>query len=297
MHNVVRRPWLGALAIAVGLTGCVAKPTPVPREAGAECSEMAYKGFPRLEPLSKRTSFVCHKGFALEYDPSIKNAYWVVEHLTATNLDQRTASRDKEEFRPDAVLPKGMTPDPMWFSRTGYDRGHLAPADDFREDPASMSQSFYTSNVVAQNPDNNRGVWLRLEQNVRRWAQEKGELYVVTGPLFYNKQPLGWISMKDKKMQLIVPEYERKDKKKKKPPRNAIAVPTHMYKVIYSPSTNEAIAFIVPNMSVPETNLPRYATTVAQVESINSIRYFPQLDMAAQEALKVHYNAQAWVLK
>lgn len=312
-----RARWAGALVALALLTSCAAEPIPVPRGANAPCSDLAYQGFPKLEPDLRNSFFVCHKGLALQYAAPLRSALWVTEHLQAVKLDENKVKRDRQQFRPDMVLPEGLTPAPERFTNTGYDRGHLAPAADFKENPAGMSHSFYTSNIVPQVPENNRGIWAKLEKNVRAWAQQKGEVYVVTGPVFYANgkigTPVGWLAFTKGKPQYVIQEYTRPEeevdpndpeKKKKKrrahpprkPPITGIAVPSHLYKVIYDPKANTAIAFVVPNAAVPESALAQYATTVAEVERVTGLRFFPNLPFQEQASLKTQVNPQAWLI-
>lgn len=305
-------PGMSVRALIAGLlvasvAACAPQSIPVPA-AGGECSELAYQGFPRLEPPLKNSFFVCHKGFALQYAVPVRSALWVVQHLKATDIDNPTVTREREEFRPDARLPEGITPTPDRFTRTGYDRGHLAPAADFVENPAGMSHSFYTSNIVPQDPGNNRGIWVRLEKNVRAWARQKGEVYVVSGPIYYAGAkpftPQGWLALTDGRPEYVIEEYSRQDEESKKKKRErakrrgarAIGVPSHLYKVIYDPAANTAIAFVVPNVNVPSESLAQYATTVAEVERLTNLRFFPELSMEAQGAVKTQVNPNAWLL-
>lgn len=302
--------------VLLTLTACAPPSSPVPAEITdrTPCGDLTFKGFPRLEPADRRTFFVCHEGFALNYHPRLRNALWVVQRLSAANLDDRTASRDREEFRADGFMPKGMTPDPERWSNTGYDRGHLAPADDFIENQVGMSHSFYTSNIVPQDPSHNRGIWRALEQNTRRWALEKGELYVVTGPVFEDFRPLGWLGVGDEgnyvisEQDLIQQNREKKrieearkrgeEVKRLPPPINGIAIPTHLYKIIYDPAHQTAIAFVVPNVpGLQSEQLPQFATSVAEVERVTRIRFFPELTFEEQAILKTQVNASQWVLK
>lgn len=295
------RRWACLTLLALAATACVPQPIPVPRQAGAPCSDLTFQGFPQLEPAMRRSYFVCHNGLALQYAEPVRSALWVVERLDASRLDQKLVSREKEEFRPDAVLPKELTPESSRFTNSGYDRGHLAPAADFKENPAGMSHSFYTSNIVPQVPDNNRRIWARLENNVRGWAQQKGTVYVTTGPVYFAGgkpfTPVGWLALKKGRADYVIQEYQdEKKKKKKKPPALGIAVPSHLYKVIYDPGANTAIAFVVPNAAIPEDQLAHYATTVAEVERVTGLRFFPNLPWADQAKLKTQVTPQAWIL-
>ena len=44
------------------------------------------------------------------------------------------------------------------YRKSGYDRGHLAPAGDMKWDVQAMKESFYYSNISPQLPQLNRGV-------------------------------------------------------------------------------------------------------------------------------------------
>ena len=74
-----------------------------------------------------------------------------------------------------------------------------------------------------QLPRFNRGVWKKLEMQVRNWAVEYDSLYVVTGPIF------------DSIMPTIGP--------------HRVAVPKAYYKVLLQKRNGnwEGIGFILPN--------------------------------------------------
>ena len=48
-----------------------------------------------------------------------------------------------------------------------------------------MKDSFLMSNISPQLPGFNRGIWKRLEEQVRQFALKENTLYVVTGTVFY----------------------------------------------------------------------------------------------------------------
>lgn len=293
-------------AIALGaLVACTPTSKPVP-ESGGPCQETSYMGFPKLEPPLRSSFFACRKGFALQYAVPVRSSLWVSQHLRAEDLDELKFAPDRNGFRPDGFLPEEITPTPNRFTRTGYTLGHLAPPEDYPKNAPAISHSHYTSNVVAQDPGNDAGIWRRLEENVRAWARSKGEVYVVSGPIYYagNRPftPQGWLSLTDGRPAYIIEEYYRDETDKERRERekrrggNAIAVPSHLFKVIFDPSSNTAIAFVVPNQNVPASSLPQYATTVAEVERLTNLRFFPHLPMEAQAALKTRVDAQSWLL-
>lgn len=63
-------------------------------------------------------------------------------------------------------------PGPLFhYSRSGYDKGHMAPAADFAHTRKEMAATFDYVNALPQTPALNRGEWKRDETRVRRWSQ------------------------------------------------------------------------------------------------------------------------------
>lgn len=251
-------------------------PTPVPAavDASTPCSALVAGGFPLYPVPQEGDDFVCHTGYALEYNPRSKTPVWVVEHLTREALSSREALR-QEDFRPDPDLDPSTSATLADFRGSGFDRGHMAPADDFRGNIRQMSESFFLSNMIPQDPDNNRGIWARLEKNVRDWAQRRGELYVITGPVFAANAPAGWIGNR----------------------AAPVAVPTHLFKVIYDPSRREAIAFVVPNRPEPMSSLPAMGARIADVQAMTGLRLFPALPPGTVETLDAAMGQGQWTLR
>ena len=68
------------------------------------------------------------------------------------------------------------------------DRGHQAPSADFSSNLELMKESFTLSNAVPQQGDGfNRHIWKEFEDLVRKLAKDRGEIFVITGPI--NREP------------------------------------------------------------------------------------------------------------
>ena len=76
-----------------------------------------------------------------------------------------SASRKGMQFR--QTVGKKVFP----YLKSGYDKGHLAAAQDFAWSKEAMLATFDYCNALPQAPALNRGAWKRLETQVRKWSQ------------------------------------------------------------------------------------------------------------------------------
>ena len=67
------------------------------------------------------------------------------------------------------------------FSGGGYDRGHQCPSADRVTNDDANRQTFYSTNMTAQESAFNQGIWRGLEGQIRSWGDKSDTLYVVTG--------------------------------------------------------------------------------------------------------------------
>ena len=124
---------------------------------------------------------LCNDGYAVRYSLSDRVPRLVAEQLTREKL-QGSAER-QDDFRADTRLPLDRRADLNDYRGSGYDRGHLAPAADFKYSVQAMSDSFLLSNIAPQEPTFNRNAWAGLESATRACAKERGSLTVLTGTL------------------------------------------------------------------------------------------------------------------
>ena len=161
---------------------------------------------------------VLHKtAFDICYSCKYKHPL-AVTYILKGDLVQRKLSRKHLTFRPDYNLPAKCRSYSKDYSRTGYDRGHLAPNAAFDYNRAIQKQTFLMSNIAPQKPQLNRRYWAKIEKFARLQARKYGKVEVVTG-VCGNK---GYI-------------------------KNKVGIPDYWYKIIYIPKTKKTIAFLVPN--------------------------------------------------
>ena len=130
-----------------------------------------------LLPSSTTGEVVEHDYFMLSYSEPYEQAEWVAYTLNKSHLTYD--DRKRPYFIED---PKVKTKSADWrnYKGSGYDRGHLCPAGDRRFSEYAYNETFYTSNISPQDRDFNAGVWNRLEMQVRQWAKQHNEIFVVT---------------------------------------------------------------------------------------------------------------------
>jgi endonuclease G len=220
-------------------------------------------------PTSTTGQIIHHQHFSLSYVEEHEQAEWVAYILSGERLDMPRAPRPNQ-FLDDLKVNTGSA---TWrdYVGSGYDRGHLAPAADLAFDEAAIRESFYMSNVSPQARNFNAGIWQELEICVRAWAKRNKQLYVVTGPV------------------LTLPSKGRIGK-------NQVAIPAAFYKVLldYTEPQLKGIAFVLPN-EVSYEPLFKYATTIAEVEKLTGIRFFPNLiPKEMEEELKEKMNIDLW---
>lgn len=213
-----------------------------------------------------KDEIIKHSYFTLAYCEEYEQARWVAYKMTAKNLE-RNVNRGDERFYPDSKVSTGSAL-PQDYAGSGYDRGHLAPAGDFTGNAKMMRETFVMSNMSPQHPLCNRETWRLLEEQVRRWGEKKGDLYIVTGPIFKPNMPT----------------IGRKNK---------IAVPPAYYKIIFSHKEMRAIAFIVPNVNKKE-NYRKYQVSVREVEKETGLDFFHLLPDDIEETVESSISKEGW---
>lgn len=190
------------------------------------------------------------KGYTLSYNADYKTPHWVAWELTKKETKGKESRTDKFLPDPDVRGAKAYTSD---YTKSGYDRGHMAPAADMKWSRKAMEESFYMSNICPQNGNLNRGDWNDLEEKSRQWAKKYGVVYIACGPIYDGKRP-------------------------KRIGNNKVAVPDAFYKVILinDKKKPQALGFIFPNKAGHKP-LEKYIVTVDSVEKRTNIDFFPAL--------------------
>ena len=82
---------------------------------------------------------------------------WVAETITNDMVNSSVANRKRSKFKPDSSLPECYCSANDDYRRSGWSRGHMAPAGNYKHCQNSMDDTFYLTNIVPQDMDNNSG--------------------------------------------------------------------------------------------------------------------------------------------
>ncbi|MCF5190179.1 DNA/RNA non-specific endonuclease, partial [Pseudomonas simiae] len=137
-------------------------------------------------PAAMKPLALCSDHFAVLYSQTSKTPLVVVERLNAALLKDAKGEERTNQFYADPRIPKSGRAELSDYraQHPAVDRGHQSPAAD-APNANAMAQSFALSNMVPQDPTNNRKIWSKVEADVRKFAvRAGGDVYVFTGPLF-----------------------------------------------------------------------------------------------------------------
>lgn len=230
------RRFLTALVLAFVASTAVAQ---------TACPQLFAGGQP---PAAANVEVLCHTEYAVGFSAAWLDPAWSAEHLTAKQAREGMSFNRKTggDFHAEDQLPPAQRVTKGDYTRSGYDRGHMAPAGDFGP---SKPESFSMANMVPQAGPLNQRIWAGIEEAVRNLALADGEVYVVTGPLI----PLAHASIAG----------------------GRIAVPSHTWKAVYEPGRG-AGAYLCSNIPTPVCTHESVAQLTVQV----GFDPFPAMDPA-----------------
>lgn len=204
--------------------------------------------------LQKKTIGLCFEAFALMHSGVSRTPLWVAEKLTRESLIRARSVQREDNFHAEETLPPEDRAELHDYARSGFDRGHMAPAADMPSLTA-QHESFSLANIVPQQRQNNQILWAAIEGATRHMTNLRGELYVMTGPIFEGE-----------KIERI---------------NGRVFIPTHIYKAVYDPAKKEGAAWISPNTA---ENIYE-VVSIAELEKRININLFPGIPADAKDKI------------
>jgi endonuclease G, mitochondrial len=230
---------------------------------------MVFGGEPRAQASAGgEASFEVLKNsaYVVGYSEGRKDPLWVAYHLM--HRDHPYELPRPAGFHPDLRTSAHVKESD--FSRTGYQRGHMAPNSSIARCFGADAQleTFLLSNVCPQSPPLNEHVWERLEVKEREYADSCQEVWVIDGPIFSDLNGGS------------TPQLA-----------SGIAVPTAFFKILideegHSGGKPRIFSVIMPQ-DVKGTELPQeFLTSVGEIEKETHLEFFWKLDSATKAELE-----------
>ena len=187
-------------------------------------------------PSSTSRAIYEHKGYTLSYVEEHEQAEWVAYYLQSSDFS--SVNYDRPYFNQDPLV---STKSADWrnYKNSGYNKGHLCPAGDRKSTYKLYEETFLTSNASPQLYDFNAGIWNRLEQKTRYWAEKNKGVYVVTGGVLgENLKTIG---------------------------KENVSVPKYFYKILLTKDGKNMIGFLLPHKN-SEKALYEFVVSVDSIE-------------------------------
>ncbi|MDO4592846.1 MAG: DNA/RNA non-specific endonuclease [Comamonadaceae bacterium] len=209
------------------------------------CRQFFVAGQPPVLPSQPKLRDLCYDAFAIMHNGNTRTPLFVAQRMNKALVEDADEKRTNKFFA-DARLPRAERAELSDYRNSGYSRGHMAPAGDMPTAQA-MAQSFSLANMVPQSIKQNSGPWARIERDTRNYAgRAKGDVFIITGPVFAaDPSTVGG---------------------------NQVAVPTHLYKLVYDAETNRAWAHWQANRDDERVSKP---ISYAELVQRTGIEFLP----------------------
>lgn len=221
-----------------------------------------------MPTIDKKSVIIDYGSFVVSFNTKYLIPKWVAYELTSEESDGPFARKGKE-FRQDGSI-KYRQASSSDYRKSGWSRGHLAPAADFKWSDDEMWDTFYFTNCAPQNIKLNNGPWATLEKKARETAKKYGRVWIVTGTFLKSRKP-----------QTIG--------------SNRVAVPDAFYKamLIFDGKNYHAIAFLFDN-DENYSNHQSAALSIDDLEELVGIDFFHNLDDGVESKVESNYSLRVW---
>lgn len=226
-----------------------------------------YKGLETpLFIIPRQEQVVRHAGYTVSYNKNWRLPNWVAYELT--RQETQGSEKRNNRFVADPLITTILATNGDYL-RSGYDKGHMAPAADMKWSSTAMKESFYFSNICPQHPELNRRKWKDLETKIRDWAIADSAIIIICGPVIgQQSQTIG---------------------------KNRITVPEKFFKIVLAPYAKpmRAIAFLFDNQRAVAP-LPSYVVTVDSIEHLTGMDFFSPLPNSIENKIEAQSDFGQW---
>lgn len=233
-----------------------------------------------LPQTNKQITCLNQTSFSIGYSEKYKNSLWVSYRVRSSPL-----YKNYQRFRYFSADERTQSKVAHYqYSRSGYTRGHMAPAATiyYGFGNKEMEQTFLMSNIVPQAEHINGGIWATIENLEREFARKNNrELIVIAGPIF------------DQHRDSLV----QCSKRSEKCTDTGIEIPDQFYKIIlfYDKKIKEyrTVAFLIDHRT-KERNIQKFLVSIDKIEALTQINFLPYLQEHLEEKLEAHVNKRSF---
>ena len=225
-----------------------------------------YAGPPRS---THSVDVLKNRAYVVGYSERRRNPLWVAYRAFRTNAT--TIGSRPSRFSADRRTQANVRHDD--YTRSGYDRGHMAPnyAIATRYGRGAQLETFLMSNICPQKPTLNRYVWKKLEMLVAKdYANRFEEVWIICGPIF------------DEHIEKLT---------------SGVEIPDAFYKIIVDEKDGKvrALAFIMPqDVGSGEKVLSKCLTSVNDVERQTKLDFLHELPDQVENEVEAHVPRALW---
>ena len=158
--------------------------------------------------------------FTICYDYKMKGAKYVAYSLAGDKVNAVNIKK-RHSFYTEKNLKKRYRTHTKDYTRSGYDRGHLANDASFDYNKKVVRKTYSMANIIPQAPSVNRKTWIKSERLERKIAVSLGNVNVINGVIYSNNP--------------------------KRIGKNKLAIPSGFWKMIYNDNKNYKKCFYYKN--------------------------------------------------
>lgn len=245
----------------------------------------AVKGLLEVPELRPSNIFVSHftkvgnkdvMTYCYEFDRLKIHTRWVAYRFDAITRESNTSRSNA--WADDPALPEVYRIGTGYFP--GFDRGHICPSADRLYSLEANMQTFYMSNMSPQDNSFNSGVWVLLEDLVRRCGRSAtfaDTLYVVKGGTIADGQIRSYLE---------------------RTPTMKITVPKYYFTALLSvkDGSYSSIGFLLEHnkTNAYKTDLSEFAMSIDKLEDFTGINFFSNLPETTEDAVEASYVFSKW---
>ena len=140
--------------------------------------------------------------------------------------------------------------------------------------------SFTVFNACPQKSNLNQGIWKDLEDRTAEWADEYGAVWILDGPIIFNKKPSKWLGQ---------------------PGEVPVAIPDAFFKIVVREIGDipQVLAFIYPQDGIAYKRSggydhTPYLTSVDIIEALTDLDFFPGVANEIESEMEGVVQIRLW---